>query len=121
MAGPTRTHATTTEKNRRNNLRAVSNPIARLKRQDAKTKSRWAVAATRQWKNMLRDAEENPLPEELPLIALFFNRSVKSNFGFTAWGDAIFDPAMWTAFKRSKPIRARMSGIGPTLLVNSVK
>ena len=129
MAGPIRTRATTAEENRRNNLRAVSNPIARLKRQDAKAKSRWAVAAARQWDNMLRDAEENPLPEELPPLALFFNRSVKSNFGFTAWGDAIFDPATWTAFKRSKSIRARiaksrlpyMSGIAPALLENGAK
>ena len=129
MAGPTRTRATTAEENRKNNLRAISNPIARLKRQDVKAKSRWAVAAARQWDNMLRDAEENPLLEELPPLALFLNRSVKSNFRFTSWGDAIFDPATWTAFKRSKSIRAMiaksrlpyMSGIAPALLANGVK
>ena len=121
MAGPTRTRATTAEDNRRNNLRAVSNPIARLKRQDAKARARWAVAAARQRDNMLRDTEENPLPEELPPLALFLNRSIKSNFEFTALGDAVFYPATWTAFKRSKSIRARiaksrlpyMSGIAP--------
>lgn len=48
MAGPTKTCATTVEENRRNNLRALSNPIARLKWQDGKTKSWWAIAAVRQ-------------------------------------------------------------------------
>ena len=109
MAGPMRTRTTTVEENRRNNLRALSNPVARLKRQDAKAKSRWAIAAERQWDNMLRDAAENPLPEELPPLALFFIRSVKGNFGFAAWGDALFDPATSTAFKRSKPIRNRIA------------
>ena len=47
MPGPTRTRSTTVEENRMNNLRALSNPVARLKRQDAKAKSRWAIAAER--------------------------------------------------------------------------
>ena len=85
MPGPMKTRTTTVEENQRNNLRALSNPVARLKRQDAKAKSRWAIAAERQWDNMLRDAVENPLPEELSPLALFFIRSVKSNFGFAAW------------------------------------
>ena len=96
MAGPTRTQSTTVEENRANNLRALSNPVARLKHLDAKAKSRWAIVAERQWKNMLRDATENPLPEPL---ALFFIRSVKNNFDFATWDDAIFYPAPWMAFK----------------------
>ena len=65
--------------------------------------------AARQWDNMLRDAEENPLSEQLPPLALVFYRSVKSNFRFRAWGDAIFYPAMWMAFKRSKSIRVKIA------------
>ena len=84
MAGPTQTHRSTVEENRRNNLRALSNPVARLKRQDAKAKSRWAIPATRQWDNMLRNAAENALPVELASLAFFFIRSVKGNFGFAA-------------------------------------
>jgi hypothetical protein len=109
MPGPTRTRSTTVEENRMNNLRALSNPVARLKRQDAKAKSRWAIAAERQWENMFRDAAENPLPYELPPLAMFFIRSVKTNFNFATWGDALFDPATWTAFKRSKSIRNRIA------------
>ena len=58
---------------------------------------------------MLRDADENPLSEELPSLALFFIRSVKSNFDFATWGDAIFYPATWMTFKRSKSIRNRIA------------
>ena len=79
MADLTRTRATTAEENRRNNLRAVSNSIARLKRQDAKAKSRWTVVAAQQWDNMLRDVEENFLSEELPLLEWLLTGRSKVN------------------------------------------
>ena len=99
MAGPTRKRTTIVEENQKNNLHVLSNSVATLKRQDAKTKSRWVIAAAQQWNNMIRDAAKNPLPEELPLLSLFFIRSVKGNFGFAAWNDAIFYPFTWMAFK----------------------
>jgi hypothetical protein len=54
-----------------NNLLALSNPVARLKRQDAKAKSRWAIAAEQQWENMLRDAAENSCQMNCPLSPCF--------------------------------------------------
>ena len=58
---------------------------------------------------MHRDAIENSLPNDLSPLALFLTRSVKDNFGFAAWGDAIFYHVMWTTFKRSKTTRNRIA------------
>ena len=48
MAGPMKTCSTTVEKNRTNNPRVFSNPVVRLKQQEAKTKSRWTIVIERQ-------------------------------------------------------------------------